>query len=470
MEIAFSHPYSSDGNGLYRFRDPVDGRDYLYTNFEPYDANRLFPCFDQPDLKATYATRVTVPAAWQVISITAASGVEDQGERKVWTFPPSARISTYIYALHGGEYQRWESLASDIPMRLFARASIAERVHPEHWFGPTEQGFAFFQAYFDIPYPFDKYDQVIVPHFNAGAMENVGAVTFSERFLRSGKVTRQARRSLASVILHEMAHMWFGNLVTMDWWNGLWLNESFATFMANLALREGTAFTEAPLDAFRRTVFAYRADERDTTHPIEMPTPTTDVAFANFDAITYSKGSATLAQLNQLVGPRPFQLGVRNYLRSQAYGNATIGDFIGAIGSAADRNLESWSADWLDQPGTNGVEVEFDCSDGQVVSLAVRQTAPPEWPTLRTHRTQLGLYNFERGEVAARLLPVTYSGTRTAVPESDGDALPRLHLRQPRGLGLRTGGLRCRNPCRAGGAPVRLRGSTAARHALARDP
>ena len=424
VEIAFSHPYSSDGSGLYRFRDPIDGRDYLYTNFEPYDANRLFPCFDQPDLKATYATRVTAPAAWQVISIAAASNVEDQGERRVWTFPPAARISTYIYALHAGDYRRWESAAGDIPLRLFARASMAERVHPEHWFVPTVQGFAFFEKYFDIPYPFGKYDQVIVPHFNAGAMENVGAVTFSERFLHSGKVTRQARRSLASVILHEMAHMWFGDLVTMDWWNGLWLNESFATFMANLALREGTEFTEAALGAYRRTVYAYRADERDTTHPIEMPTPNTDVAFANFDAITYSKGSATLAQLNHLVGPEPFQLGVRNYLRSQAYGNATIDDFLRAIGNAAGENLENWSADWLDQPGTNGVEVEFNCSDGHIVSLAVLQTAPAEWPTLRTHRTQLGLYNFERGAMATRRLPVTYSGARTAVAEALGARCP----------------------------------------------
>ena len=253
VEIKFSHPYRSDGDGLYRFRDPLDGRDYLYTNFEPYDANRLFPCFDQPDLKATYAARVTVPAAWQVISVTRESNVEDQGERKVWTFPPSARISTYIYALHAGEYQHWASTAGDIPLRLFARTLMAERVHPEHWFVPIQQGFAFFENYFENPYPFGKYDQVIVPHFNSGAMENLGAVTFSERYLHSGKVTRPARRSLASVILHEMAHMWFGNLVTMNWWNGLWLNEAFATFLANLALREGTEFTEVPLDAYRRT-------------------------------------------------------------------------------------------------------------------------------------------------------------------------------------------------------------------------
>ena len=424
VEIAFSHPYSTDGSGLYRFRDPVDGRDYLYTDFEPYDQNRLFPSFDQPDLKATYTTRVSVPSNWQVVSIVAESDIADQGEKKLWSFPPSARISTYIYALHAGEYQSWESAAGDVPLRLFARASLAEYVHPEHWFVPTRQGLEFFGDYFEIPYPFGKYDQVIVPHFNSGAMENVGAVTFSERFLSRGTVTRQARRALASVILHEMAHMWFGNLVTMDWWNGLWLNESFATFMATLALVEATEFTEARLGAYRSTVRAYGADERDTTHPIELPTPNTDAAFANFDAITYSKGSATLTQLNHLVGPEAFRRGVSAYLESHVYGNTTIDDFLAAIAEASERDLDDWAAEWLNEPGTNGVEVEFDCEGGVVGGMAIVQTAPPSWPTLRTHRTQLGLYNFENGEVAVRLAPVTYAGVHTEVAAASGERCP----------------------------------------------
>ena len=424
VDIAFSHPYSSDGSGLYRFRDPVDGRDYLYTDFEPYDQNRLFPSFDQPDLKARYATRVSVPAAWQVISIVGESGVTDQGGMKLWTFPQSAQISTYIYALHAGDYRRWESTAGDIPLRLFARASMAEHVHPEDWFVPTRQGFDFFQRYFGSPYPFGKYDQVIVPHFNAGAMENVGAVTFTERLLRRGAVTRADRRSLASIILHEMAHMWFGNLVTMEWWNGLWLNESFATFMATLAMVEATEFTEGRLDAFRRTTYAYRADERDTTHPIELPVPDTDAAFANFDAITYSKGAASLSQLNYLVGPEVFRRGVSEYLASHAYGNTTIDDFLGAISKAAGQDLTGWSADWLHAPGTNGIEVEFGCADGIIASLELNQRAPPSWPTLRTHRTQLGLYDFDNGNVRIRLIPVTYSGERTEVAVAPGERCP----------------------------------------------
>ena len=424
VEIAFSHPYSSDSSGMYRFTDPVDGRVYLYTDFEPYDQNRLFPSFDQPDLKARYTTRVTVPAHWQVISVINESAVVEQRGKKVWTFPLSVPISTYIYALHAGEYRLWESSAGDIPLRLFARASLADYVYPEDWFIPTKQGFAFFQRYFDLPYPFAKYDQVIVPHFNAGAMENVGAVTFSERYLRRGTVTRADRRALASVILHEMAHMWFGNLVTMDWWNGLWLNESFATFMATLALVEATEFKESLMVAYRRTLGAYRADERDTTHPIELPIPDTDAAFANFDAITYSKGAAALWQLNHLVDPETFRRGVGEYLLTHAYGNTTIDDFLGSISTAAGEDLTGWAADWLREPGTNGVEIELDCEDGVIAGLEIIQTAPPSWPTLRTHRTQLALHDFSNGNVVTRLIPVTYSGTRTEVAAASGESCP----------------------------------------------
>ncbi len=426
VEIVFSHPYSTDGSGLYRFRDPVDDRDYLYTDFEPFDANRLFPCFDQPDLKATFSTRVTVPADWQVISVVAESGVENHGDTRTWTFPPSARISTYVYALHAGHYRQWESAAGGIPLRLFARESVADYIYPEHWFVPTRQGFEFFQDYFGIDYPFGKYDQVIVPHFNAGAMENVGAVTFSERFLRRGAVTRQARRWLATVILHEMAHMWFGNLVTMQWWNGLWLNESFATFMATLALVEATEFSEGGLGAYLSTVRAYQADERDTTHPIELPTPDTAAAFANFDAITYNKGSATLTQLNHLVGPEAFRQGVSAYLQAHAYGNTTIDDFLAEISKAAGLELQGWADDWLHQPGTNAVTVELDCEEGKITGMSILQSAPAAWRTLRTHRTQLGLYNFSDGDVSVRRLPVTYAGARTEIDAMAGERCPEF--------------------------------------------
>jgi aminopeptidase N len=426
--IRFTRPYSADGSGLYRFRDPEDGRDYLYTDFEPYDQNRLFPSFDQPDLKARYATSVTVPAHWHVISIVAESAVNDgeNSAEKTWVFPQSRPISTYIYALHAGEYHSWDSAAGEIPLRLFVRESLAGYVEPDDWFEFTRQGFAFYERYFEVPYPFGKYDQIIVPHFNAGAMENVGAVTFSERYLRRGAYTRQDRRAIASVVLHEMAHMWFGDLVTMRWWNGLWLNESFATFMSVLAMVENTEFTDEWQEAYLDTISAYEADERDTTHPIELAVPDTDSAFANFDRITYEKGSATLTQLNHLVGPEAFRRGVSNYLKTHAYGNTNIDDFLGAISAAAEQDLDDWAVDWLLEPGTNAIEMELTCRDDRIASLAVLQSAPDAWPTLRTHRTQLGLYDFDAGTVATRTLPVTYSGERTVVDAAPGQPCPDM--------------------------------------------
>ena len=423
VEVSFTHPYSRDGSGLYRFEDPEDGRHYLYTDFEPYHQNRLFPSFDQPDLKARYTTTVSVPAGWQVIANVRETEVTAQGERRIWTFPETPPLSTYIYALHAGDYHVWEADADGIPLRLFARESLVPYVHTEHWFLPTQQGFAFFQEYFGVDYPFAKYDQVIVPHFNAGAMENVAAVTFSERYLRRGVVTRPDRRALASVILHEMAHMWFGDLVTMDWWNGLWLNESFATYMATLAMAGGTEFTDEWLAAFRSKNGAYDADERDTTHPIELPTPDTDTAFANFDAITYNKGSAVLTQLSQFVGPEAFRRGVGRYLETHAWGNTTIEDFFDAISEAAGRDLDAWADDWLDAPGTNTVEASFVCDGDELRSVTLRQGAPEAWPKLRQHRAQLGLYRFGDGRVTIHALPVSYEGAATTV-DVGADGLP----------------------------------------------
>ena len=426
VTIGYSRRYSSDGSGLYRFRDPEDGRYYLFTDFEPYDQNRLFPSFDQPDLKARFTTEVTAPADWHVITNVREPAIREDGDKKTWTFPATLPISTYVYALHAGQYHVWTSRAGDIPLRLFARESLVPYVYPEHWFVPTREGFEFFQNYFDIPYPFGKYDQIIVPHFNAGAMENVGAVTFSERYLRRGAVTRQDRRSITSVILHEMAHMWFGDLVTMDWWNGLWLNESFATVMSVIAMVEATEFTDQWQESFRGTVQAYQADERDTTHAVELPIADTDKAFANFDRITYQKGSATLVQLSHLVGQETFRRGVSNYLKSHAYGNTGIDDFLDAISEAADIDLEDWARDWLLTPGTNTVEVEFSCERGKIESLTIIQRAPDEWPTLRTHRTQLGLYYFENGSVGVRTVPATFAGERTEVTDAVDEDCPEM--------------------------------------------
>jgi aminopeptidase N len=426
VDVSFSRPYSDDGAGLYRFEDPEDGRIYLYSDFEPFNQNRLFPAFDQPDLKGRYTTEVTAPADWEVVTNVRETAVEDLGDERNWIFPQTRPLSTYVYALHAGEYRVWTDSAGDVPLRLFARRSLASYVQPEHWFEPTRQGLAFYADFFDLAYPFGKYDQIIVPHFNAGAMENVGAVTFNEAYLSRGVVTRQNRRSIASVVLHEMAHMWFGDLVTMRWWNGLWLNESFATVMSVISMVEATEFTDEWQESYRDTIRAYRADERETTHPIELPVTDTDGAFANFDRITYEKGSAVLVQLNHLVGPEAFRRGVANYLEMHAYGNTGIEDFLAAVSAAADMDLTDWSREWLLTPGTNTVAAEFACADGRIASLALVQNAPADWPTLRTHRTQLGLYYFDADPVEVATLPATYAGARTDIPAAVGRPCPDM--------------------------------------------
>jgi aminopeptidase N len=241
--------YSNTGEGLHRFVDPVDGEVYLYSQFETADAKRMFACFDQPDLKATFDVTVTAPAHWEVVSNGATLSVEDDDAAKRHTFAATPRMSTYLVALIAGPYARWDDTYTDehgdIPLGLFCRKSLAEFMDDERLFTQTKQGFGFYHNNFGIPYAFGKYDQLFVPEFNAGAMENAGAVTFLEDYVFRSKVTRASYERRAETVLHEMAHMWFGDLVTMQWWDDLWLNESFATFASVLCQAEATEFTEA---------------------------------------------------------------------------------------------------------------------------------------------------------------------------------------------------------------------------------
>ncbi len=428
-EITYSVPYSRMGSGIYRFKDPEDQRVYVYTDFEPYDASLFMPCFDQPDLKATYLLSVMAPADWTVVANTKESQVERAGaEFKKWFFPRTAKFSTYILALIAGPFKIWESKAGDIPLRLLARQSMAKYVDPEEWFSTTKQGFKFFNGYFDYKYPFKKYDQAIVPDFNAGAMENVAAVTFSERFVRRGKPTRSQRMDLAGVILHEMAHMWFGNLVTMKWWNDLWLNESFATFMATKALVAATPFKDAwtPF-AVEEKEWAYWEDQLVTTHAIVTPVENTDRAFANFDGITYAKGASSLKQLNFLLGENVFRDGVRRYFKKHAYGNTELGDFMGALAEASGRNLNQWTKEWLETPGLSRIRSEVVCQSGRIERLSIVQTPPIEFPQARDQRLKVSLWYLDsKGALRPKVVRAVEVREKMDMADLKGQACPEL--------------------------------------------
>lgn len=440
VEVTYSHPFGRDGNGLHRFKDPVDERVYLYTDLEPYDARRVFPCFDQPDLKASYELTVEAPKDWEVIANTQERAVTPLEERKSWQFPPSPVFSTYVFALHAGPYAKWKSESQGIPLRLFARKSLAQYVDHREWFEVTRQGLDFFSVQFGTPYPYGKYDQLIVPDFNAGAMENVAAVTFSERAIFRSKVTDDARRARADTILHEMAHMWFGNLVTMRWWNGLWLNESFATFAAAWGLDQATRFKaeNQTWQAFFAGMkqWAYWEDQLVTTHPIEVPVPDTDQAFSNFDGITYGKGAAALKQLAFYLGEDDFREGLQRYFERYARRNTTLSDFIGALSEASGENLTQWQNLWLKTPGMNTLEADWACepnprnSKPEISRFVLKQGNAENSSALRPHRTQVALYAWthpktRKGPMILKdTLTVDYSGAETAVEEAIGLACP----------------------------------------------
>lgn len=419
IEIQYTHPYSRSGNGLHSFLDPQDQETYIYSQFETNHANAMFPSFDQPDIKATYRLDVEHPIHWKVISAVLPYKVESRADRGHSFFPETQKFSTYVFSLHAGPYEEWKDSYGNIPLRLYARKSMAKYVNPSHWFTITKQGFAFFEKYFEMRYPFGKYDQVIVTEFNFGAMENVGAVTFSERFLSRGKTTRRHQEKLASVILHELAHMWFGNLVTMRWWDGLWLNESFATYLAAKAQFHATEYKESWQTFFSvMKSWAYNADRLTTTHPIQANVADTEEAFTNFDGITYGKGAAVLRQLQFFVGKENFRKGVSHYLKNFAYNNAELKDFLHSIETVSGKNLQKWSADWLETEGYNRVSQTHVCNPTSrtIDTLTIRQDNQVHTRILREHKMQVAFFRISnRQPVLYFTIPIEYRDHETTI-------------------------------------------------------
>jgi aminopeptidase N len=433
--------YTNTGEGLHRFVDPVDGEVYLYTQFEVPDSRRMFAVFEQPDLKARFSFTVTTPKSWAVVSNSPVANVESAGDSKTTVFETTPVISSYITALIAGPYSSWHSelTSSDgrvIPLGVYARASLAEYMDADYIFDKTRQGFAFYEDRFGVPYPFAKYDQLFVPEFNAGAMENAGAVTFTETYVFRSKVTDAIKERRVVTILHELAHMWFGDLVTMKWWNDLWLNESFAEYASTLATAEATEWTEAwTTFAAMEKSWAYRQDQLPSTHPIVATINDLEDVQVNFDGITYAKGASVLKQLVAWVGQDDFLAGVSQYFTKHAHSNTELRDLLVELEATSGRDLTSWSKLWLETAGVNTLRPEIQTdADGTITRFAVLQSAHPDYPTLRPHRLAIGLYNLRDTEDGAQRLvrekriELDVDGERTEVDELLGVQRPDLVL------------------------------------------
>ncbi|MFT4135916.1 aminopeptidase N [Microbacterium sp.] len=429
--------YTNSGEGLHRFVDPVDGEVYLYSQFEVPDSRRVFAVFEQPDLKAAFQFTVTAPEPWQVVSNSPTPEPTRHGDgTATWRFAPTPPISSYITALIAGPYEAtFAELTSSsgrvIPLGVYARKSLWQHLDADYVFDITRKGFAYYEEKFGVAYPFEKYDQLFVPEFNAGAMENAGAVTFTETYVFRSKVTDAVKERRVVTILHELAHMWFGDLVTMRWWNDLWLNESFAEWASTIATAEATEWTEAwtTFNAMEKT-WAYRQDQLPSTHPIVAEINDLEDVQVNFDGITYAKGGSVLKQLAAWVGIDAFFAGVSAYFAKHAWSNTELGDLLAELETTSGRELATWSKKWLETAGVNTLSpvIATDAA-GQITRFAIVQTAPADYPTIRPHRLGVGLYNLRDGAlVRTHHVELDVDGDLTEVPQLKYHGRPDLVL------------------------------------------
>ena len=430
--------YSKTGEGLHRFVDPADGEVYLYSQHQANDSRRTFASFDQPDLKATYEFSVIAPSKWEVISNTPVTERKDLGNGKThWTYAKSQIFSTYLTCFVAGPYHYVTDQykgEKTIPLGIYCRKSLAPFLDSDEFFLLTKQGFAFYEKEFGLPYPFEKYDQLCVSEFNAGAMENVGCVTFREDLvIYRSKVTESLYNWRANVILHEMAHMWFGDLVTMKWWNDTWLNESFAEWAAYYTSSQATKYTNSWTEfTGARKNWAYRQDQLSSTHPIAVDMKNMQEVRTNFDGITYAKGASVLQQLVAHVGKDNFFAGLKKYFAKHAWGNTVLNDLLVELEATSGRDLTAWTKTWLQTAGVNTLRPDLKIADGKYAEVAVIQEAPevPEGSKeLRPHRMAVGLYDLKNGKLERRKsVELDLSGARTVVEGLAGEAIADLLL------------------------------------------
>ena len=444
LVIKLNGLYSKTGEGLQRSVDPVDNEIYLYSQGETAFIRKMYPCFDQPDLKATFTLSVTAPDHWQVISNNPLKEKAALTDKKAkWSFTTTPRISTYITALIAGPYYNVQDEyvgKKKVPLGIYCRKSLAEFLDPEDIFLITKQGFAYFEKVFGLEYPFEKYDQIAVVDFNWGAMENAGAVTFLERLLvfRS-KVTERMYNARANTILHEMAHMWFGDMVTMKWWDDLWLNESFAEWSSYLAMVEATRFKKSWTGFNQeRKNWAYRQDQLTSTHPIVSDMKDIDTVSGNFDGISYAKGASVLQQLVAHVGRDNFILGLQRYFAKHAFKNTTLDDLLVELTQTSGRDLKPWVSTWLQTAGVNTLRPSLEIENDTYKSVSVIQEAPtmPVGSSeLRPHRMAVGLYDLVGNKIALRKsAELDVAGSKTVVSELAGQKVADLLLINDRDL------------------------------------
>ena len=438
--------YSRSGEGMHRFVDPTDGQCYLYTQYEPADSRRVFANFEQPDLKAEFTFQVIAPAAWEVASNgaeVARTPIADDPAAARWDFATTKRMSTYITTVLAGPYfkatDHWgatldDGTRLDVPLALYCRASLAAAFDAAELFKLTKDGLAFFNELFDYPYPWGKYDQAFVPEYNLGAMENPGLVTFTEKYVYASRATDAQYQARANTLMHEMAHMWFGDLVTMTWWDDLWLKESFADYMGTLGVDRATDWDTAWVNfANKRKAWAYLQDQLPTTHPIVADIPDLEAAKQNFDGITYAKGASVLKQLVAYVGFEAFIAGSRQYFRDNEFGNTSLQDLLGALSAASGRDLTAWARQWLQTSGISTISAEI-VEDGGILGAVTLQQDAVDPLTgdqeLRPHRMRLGLYDPDQdGSLVRReSIELDVAGPRTLVSELSGKRRPALLL------------------------------------------
>ncbi|MCI1219573.1 MAG: aminopeptidase N [Bifidobacterium sp.] len=445
--------YSNTGEGLHRSVDPSDGNIYLYSQFEVPDARRVYAVFDQPDLKAVFDFTVLAPQSWIVTSnMPVASSEAVQGESaegtlgdhpaegiKRWTFEPTPTMSSYLTAICAGPYAQWHTEYANedgrtVPMAMYCRQALKDALDKdvEYLFDITKKGFAFYAKTWDVPYPYAKFDQIYVPEYNAGAMENIGMVTIRDAYLFESKVSDAMVERRVVTVLHELAHMWFGDLVTMKWWNDLWLNESFAEFMSTLCTAEATQWHDswATFTSGEKS-WALNQDQLSTTHPIVAPINDLHDTEVNFDGITYAKGASVLKQLVAYVGREQFFTGINRYLTKHQYGNATLADLLTELESASGRDLKAWSAQWLERSGINTIAAEVTtAADGTITGMVLKQSAPAEHPVLRAHRLAIGFYDADATGSIVRVerFELDVEGERTEVPQVVGRKRPAFIL------------------------------------------